>query len=170
MNRLRALLLAASMAVPLAPALAEDPTVVRSGELMMRTSSPAGLTSSERANYREVFGAIRAGRWAEAHARLDSVGQGPLHNAARAEIYLAKDSPRVELEQIMPLLSAAPEMPHAAKLARLAETRADVGTKIIPTLPALACVLLCLAAAEATLNAVRLGNRSAAPPPDTQSS
>jgi soluble lytic murein transglycosylase-like protein len=57
---------------------------------------------------------------------------GPLHNSARAEIYLAKDSPRVELEQIVPLLAAAPEMPQAVKLARLAETR---GAYQLPPIP-----------------------------------
>ncbi|HEV2078634.1 MAG TPA: lytic transglycosylase domain-containing protein [Allosphingosinicella sp.] len=129
MNRLRALLLAASILLPMAPAAASE-SEQPGGQF--RGAGSAALTPFERNNYREVFAAIRSGRWAEANARLDSTGQGPLHSAARAEIYLAKGSPRVELEQIWPLLVSAPEMPQAAKLARLAQTR---GAYQLPPIP-----------------------------------
>lgn len=131
MTRMRALLLAATFVLPLAPALAQDPIVVRSGELM-RGSRSGTLTPSERSDYRDIFAAIRAGNFPEATARLDAMRDGPLHHAARAEIYLAKNSPRVELEQILPLLAAAPEMPKAPQLARLAETR---GALALPPVP-----------------------------------
>lgn len=131
MTKLRALLLAATIALPYTPAMASDPIVVRSGELMRGTSS-ATLALSERRNYPDIFRAIRAGNWSEAAARLDGMREGPLHNVARAELYLAKGSPRVELEQILPLLANAPEMPKAAQLARLAETR---GAYQLPPIP-----------------------------------
>jgi len=127
MNRLRALLLAASIALPHAAAAASE-----SAQYGGQPVAASALTPSERANYAEVFAAIRGGRWFDAHARLDSMPPGPLHNIARAEIYLAKGSPRVEVEQILPLLAAAPDMPQATKLARLAETR---GAYQLPPIP-----------------------------------
>ncbi|HEY0627105.1 MAG TPA: lytic transglycosylase domain-containing protein [Allosphingosinicella sp.] len=119
MKMLRKLLLAAAIAFPAVP------TVVY--------AAPASeLNQSQRTNYREIFAAIRAGDWANAAARLDGMGDGPLHHVARAELYLAKGSPRVELEQILPLLARAPDMPQAAQLARLAETR---GATDLPPIP-----------------------------------
>ncbi|MDQ3139806.1 MAG: lytic transglycosylase domain-containing protein, partial [Pseudomonadota bacterium] len=59
-------------------------------------------------------------------ARLDGMRDGPLHAAARAELYLAKGSPRVELPQLLPLLNAAPDAPQADKLRALAETRGAI--------------------------------------------
>lgn len=120
MKKRIALLLAASIALPLCPAIAAPGTAMNA------------LSASERDNYREIFAAIRAGNWVDATARLDGMSPGPLHSTARAEIYLAKDSPRMELEQLLPLLAAAPEMPKAAQLARLAETR---GAYELPPIP-----------------------------------
>ncbi|MBA3677231.1 MAG: lytic transglycosylase domain-containing protein [Sphingosinicella sp.] len=122
MIKLRSLLLAATFALPAIPT---------TGAL---AAPPAQLSATERNQYREVFAAIRAGDWTNANARLDGMREGPLHAAARAEIILAKDSPRAELPQILPLISAAPEMPKAAQLGRLAETRgAEEIPPILPT-------------------------------------
>src|SRR3546814_12138314 len=57
---------------------------------------------------------------------------GPLHAAATAEMYLAKGSPVVSLEQAMTLLRQAPYLPHAAQLGRLAARR---GAESLPDLP-----------------------------------
>src|SRR3546814_15398272 len=57
---------------------------------------------------------------------------GPLHAAATAEMYLAKGSPVVSLEQAMTLLRQAPYLPHAAQLGRLAVRR---GAERLPALP-----------------------------------
>ena len=57
---------------------------------------------------------------------------GPLHAAAREEIYLAKGSPRVELEPLLALLARAPDLPKADQLARLALAR---GAASLPPLP-----------------------------------
>lgn len=132
MKKLHALLLAAAVLMPAAPAFAADPTVVRSGELMRRETRQEGMSASERSAYRQLFAAIRTGDWAGASARLDGMREGPLHDIARAELYLAKGSPRVELHQILPLLANSPEMPKAAQLARLAETR---GATSLPPIP-----------------------------------
>jgi soluble lytic murein transglycosylase-like protein len=57
---------------------------------------------------------------------------GLLHAAARAELYLARGSPKVETEQLLSLIEKAPELPKADQLARLAQTR---GATAMPTLP-----------------------------------
>lgn len=119
--KIRAFLLAAAMILPAAPAMADAG---------VRPASD--LTSSERAGYREIFAAIRSGDWATASARLDAMRDSPLSNFARAELYLAKGSPRVELDRLMALLSQAPDLPQADQLARLATTR---GATSLPSMP-----------------------------------
>lgn len=118
MRKLRPLLVAAGIAFAAPHAAA--------------AATPSPLSASERSSYREIFAAIRSGDWAGAAARLNAAGDGPLHDVARAELYLAKGSPHVELEQILPLLARAPEMPKAAQLARLAETRGAVEIPGVP--------------------------------------
>ena len=119
---LRFLLLAAVLALPSAPALA---TAGDGGP-------PETLSAEQRAAWQGVFAAIRASDWAGAAARLEAMPKGPLHDAARGELYLAKGSPKVELDPLLDLIEHAPEMPRAEQLARLAETR---GATSIPTLP-----------------------------------
>ena len=81
------------------------------------------LTDEQRAGYASVFAAIRGSDWIGAQAELEKLGDGPLHSIARAELYLAKGSPKVPLEPLLDLLARAPDMPEAAQLARLAATR-----------------------------------------------
>ncbi len=123
MTRLRCLLALAAIALPLAPAFSAGaalPTTQR------RTALPSVLNEAERSGYRAVFDAIRAEDWAGAAAKLDTMGDGPLHGVARAEIYLAKGSPKVELEPLLALIAIAPDMPKAGQLARLAISRGAV--------------------------------------------
>ena len=82
--------------------------------------------------YRAVFSAIREGDWSIAATLLDGMLPGPLHDVARAELYLAKDSPRVEAEPLVALIRTAPDLPHAIQLAALARTR---GVEYLPSLP-----------------------------------
>jgi soluble lytic murein transglycosylase len=126
MTRLRSLLLAAALAFPGTAALADDS--VRSSE-----SVSAGLSPEQRQAYREIFHAIRANDWLGASARLAALPEGPLHNAARAELFLAKGSPQVEAPDLVSLLQRAPEMPKAEQIARLAQSR---GVTDLPGLPA----------------------------------
>lgn len=97
-----------------------------------RASLPAQLDAEQRTAYRAIFAAIRAQQWADAGAKLDAMKPGPLHAAARAELFLAKGSPKVGLDPLMALLREAPEMPAAAQLGRLATTR---GATELPTIP-----------------------------------
>jgi soluble lytic murein transglycosylase-like protein len=130
MTTFRALLLSAAFVLPAAPALAADESATPS--LVSPAAQPAVLSPSERSNYREFFAALKASDWASASARLDAMGNGPLHAVARAELYLAKGSPTTNLDQLMPLLAQAPDLPQASQLARLATTR---GATELPLLP-----------------------------------
>ncbi|MFL6862707.1 MAG: transglycosylase SLT domain-containing protein, partial [Allosphingosinicella sp.] len=121
MKRLRTLILAAALFCPAAmawPAAAG--------------AAPSALTDGQRSAYRDVLAAIRAGDWPGAAARLDAMPEGPLNNALRAELYLAKGSPKVELEPLVALVNRAPELPKADQLLRLAATR---GATDLPALP-----------------------------------
>jgi soluble lytic murein transglycosylase-like protein len=115
---MRNLLLAAAAAFPAVPAFAAP-----DAGAAQHSSVPTILSETERSNYREIFAAIRASDWAAAAARLDGMGDGPLHAVARAELYLAKGSPKVELDPLLALIAKAPEMPQAAQLGRLASAR-----------------------------------------------
>src|SRR3954463_11360503 len=72
---------------------------------------PDQLDSDQREGYRKVFAAIRAGQWIDAQIQLDSMKPGPLHSIARAELYTAKNSPKVELAPLLTLLQESPELP-----------------------------------------------------------
>ena len=79
-------------------------------------------------SWAEVFGAIRNGRWAEAQAGIYSLPQSILTPVAKAELYTAKGSPVVSLQQIQSLLAEAPDLPQASQLARMAITRGATST------------------------------------------
>ncbi|TKD52216.1 lytic transglycosylase domain-containing protein [Sphingomonas baiyangensis] len=93
---------------------------------------PYQLDDGQRSAYRSVFAAIRTGRWADAELQLDAMRRGPLHSIARAELYTAKGSPKIELLPLQALLAEAPELPHASDIARLAKLR---GAEELPELP-----------------------------------
>jgi soluble lytic murein transglycosylase-like protein len=57
---------------------------------------------------------------------------GPLHDVARAELFLAKGSPKVEAEQLLDMLGRSPFLPQAPQLARLARTRGIEDTVNLP--------------------------------------
>lgn len=121
----------AAIALPAMPLAAQsDEAIERS--IVQSPSQPSVLSTAERLAYGEIFAKVRAGDWQGARARLDAMERGPLHEIARAELYLAKGSPKVELEPLMALLARAPEMPKAAQLGRLAEAR---GATQLPNLP-----------------------------------
>ncbi|CAM3136853.1 MULTISPECIES: lytic transglycosylase domain-containing protein [Sphingomonas] len=93
---------------------------------------PALLDADQKAGYERVFAAIRDSRWTDAQLELDSLKPGPLHAIARAELYTAKGSPKVDVERLVALLNEAPELPQAEQLARLARSR---GAHDLPPLP-----------------------------------
>ncbi|WP_137861082.1 MULTISPECIES: lytic transglycosylase domain-containing protein [unclassified Sphingomonas] len=93
---------------------------------------PDQLDSDQKAGYRKVFAALRTQRWQDAQIQLDSMKPGPLHAIARAELYTAKNSPKVELAPLLQLIGEAPELPQADQLSRMARTRGAMTTPAIP--------------------------------------
>jgi soluble lytic murein transglycosylase len=91
------------------------------------------LGPNARALYRDIFATIKSGQWEVASAKLAAMPEGPLHNVARAELYLAKGSPKVDGETLAALAERARELPQAAALVRIAKTR---GVEVLPALPA----------------------------------
>lgn len=94
---------------------------------------PDQLDAGQREAYKIVFAAIRDGKWTDAQIQLDTMKPGPLHAIARAEMYTAKGSPKVEMAPLVALLNEAPELPEAEQISRLATTRGAVD---LPPLPA----------------------------------
>ncbi len=127
---MRLVMAAALLALPL-PAFAAEPA----GEVRLATAAriPAQLEPAQREGYAAVFQAIRDERWTDAQIGLDAMKPGPLHTIARAQLYTAKGSPKVEAEQLVALLNEAPELPQAEQLARMAKARGAVD---LPPLPA----------------------------------
>lgn len=126
------LLFTCALALVAAPALANEGAEPPVATAAPRTQIPAQLDPAQRDGYRAVFAAIREERWLDAQLALDALKPGPLHAVARAELFTAKNSPRVELEPLVALLNEAPELPQAEALARLARTR---GAETLPPLP-----------------------------------
>lgn len=94
---------------------------------------PSQLSENERAGYRAIFDAIRGEQWEDAKSRILALNAGDmLRPFSLAEFYLAKNSPKVELFDLMDLLSKAPWLPQAEQLKRLAQKR---GAQILPDLP-----------------------------------
>ena len=55
----------------------------------------------------DPFVVDQAGRWADAQTQLDAMKSGPLHAIARAELYTAKDSPKVDVAPLLDLIAQA---------------------------------------------------------------
>jgi soluble lytic murein transglycosylase-like protein len=93
---------------------------------------PPQLEPAERAYYVQLFAAIDAQDWTTVQTLFAQRDHGPLHHVARAEYYLAKNSPKVTLEQIEDWMDKGRRLPEAAQLSRLALTR---GATTLPDMP-----------------------------------
>jgi soluble lytic murein transglycosylase-like protein len=123
--------LAALTACAAAPAGAQTTRDYFTGRVA-QNGAPRQLDQAEREYYAAVFAAIDRRDWSGAQALLGQRDEGLLHPAARAELYLAAGSPRVELPQIEAWMQRGRELPQAQQLARLATTR---GAASPPDLP-----------------------------------
>ena len=85
--------------------------------------SAAPLSDVQRSAYRNAYAAIRVGEWSNAAGILEALPAGPLHAHLWAELFLAPGSPQIALSSIEALLRAAPWLPQAAQLQRLAVRR-----------------------------------------------
>ncbi len=122
------LLAAAAAASPAMATDAGDPGLIGAPQTV-----PDILSSKQRQFYTQVLAAIRGERWADAKSMLAEAKDGPLDDFLRAEFWLAANSPRAEVADIMPILSRSPWLPQAAQLGRLATRR---GATDLPTLHA----------------------------------
>ncbi|MFN3946172.1 MAG: lytic transglycosylase domain-containing protein [Allosphingosinicella sp.] len=140
MIQLRSLLLAAAAALPAVPAAAAEAADAEESRIGRPAHSgdareariPAQLDSNERLLYAQVFAAIRAQDWAGATALLDNSRTGPLHDVARALVYVDRNSPRTDVSLLLSVLERSPDLPQAPQLARMAQTR---GATELPNLP-----------------------------------
>lgn len=118
---------------------------------------PAQLSQDQRSAYRAIFAAIRAGDWTTATTGLDALPNGPLTAVARAELILAKGSPKADDAVLADLLASGRDLPEAPQIARLAQAR----SLIVPALP-IARDLVRMAGPPKRQNARALRNDNAA--------
>ena len=107
-------------------ALIPPPPVSAASGYAVPTARPAGRFETAIAN-------IRSGRWDDARAEIEAMQDRSLANFARAELYLAAGSPRVEGDALRSLLAEAPDLPQGQQLANLARTRGVTDVVLSPT-------------------------------------
>jgi soluble lytic murein transglycosylase len=110
---------------PLDPAPSEQPATTAPAPQPVATQ-PAPPPPPPRViprDWRGILAAITNREWEAARLGIHAMPDGPLKPYARAELYTAKDSPRVELAPILNLLAEAPELPQAEQLYRMAVAR-----------------------------------------------
>ena len=95
-------------------------------------AAPTVLDKHEKQTFSNIYAAIRAEQWDEASKLIDKVSPSPMAAMARAELYLAPNSPKVEASQLQALLHAAPYLPQAEQLENIARKR---GAFALPARP-----------------------------------
>ncbi len=95
-------------------------------------AAPTVLSKSEKAAFTDIYAAIHARNWDDAAKLIDRMSIGPMAALARAELYLAPNSPKVEAAQLQALLNAAPYLPQAEQLETMARKR---GANALPDRP-----------------------------------
>ncbi len=122
------LLAAAALLSSTSNAYATNSDSVREGV----SSAPSVLVGKEKQQFAAIYTAIRSANWTEASKLIDAAPKGPMASMARAELYLAPNSPKVEAAQLQSLLQSAPYLPQAEQLERMAIKR---GAENLPTRP-----------------------------------
>jgi len=130
---LRPAWLVAVAGLALGSAAHAQPTREYFSAIAQRSAAPRQLADNDAEHYRAVFAAIDRKDWSGAAALLDQKPDGLLTEVARAELYLAAGSPRVELGQIQTWMARGSNLPQAAQLGRLSLSR---GATSMPSLPA----------------------------------
>ncbi|GAC1580376.1 MAG: hypothetical protein NVS3B5_13930 [Sphingomicrobium sp.] len=83
-------------------------------------------------DWKGVFNAIRVGNFAGASAAIAMMPNSPLKPVAKAELYTAKGSPLVSVDDLQALIGAAPDLPQAEQLERLAASRGSIQMLAVP--------------------------------------
>lgn len=123
---------AAAATVMAAPAFANSAAVDYFRSRADRTAVPSLLSQDDRTYYKQIFDAIDAKDWPAVQKMLADRPDGPLHQQARAEYYLASGSPRIALPELQAWLDQGTELPGADQISRLALKR---GAETVPSLP-----------------------------------
>ena len=125
---MRLLLLAGLLATTAATAAAQNAVAAPVAAVGLAASAQplalvSGLTTEQRARYRDIFAAIRTSDWSRARAGIDAMPGGPLNDVAEAELVLAKGSPKASDDTLTALLNTARDLPQGPELAALAARR-----------------------------------------------
>lgn len=88
---------------PLEPISNEEP-VATPETVAPRPATPPAPPRVIPRDWRGVLAAIDSGDWEAARLGIEAMPNGPLKPYARAKLYTAKDSPRVELQPLLALL------------------------------------------------------------------
>jgi soluble lytic murein transglycosylase-like protein len=93
---------------------------------------PNAPSAEDNAQFSAIYVAIADKKWDEAARLIEAVPKGPMAAMARAELYLAAGSPKVEASKLQSLLNDAPYLPQAEQLATMAAKR---GASDLPSRP-----------------------------------
>ena len=113
------------------PALAATSENVRQVTEVASVATPA-LSVKETQIFSAIYAAIENKNWVEADRLLDNAPKGPMAAMARAELFLAAGSPKVDATELQTLLNDAPYLPQAEQLEKMAVKR---GASDLPSLP-----------------------------------
>lgn len=94
--------------------------------------APTLLNKSEKTAFADIYVAIGSQKWDEAAKLIDRMPASPMSAMARAELYLAPNSPKVDATQLRSLLATAPYLPQAEQLENMARKR---GADSLPDRP-----------------------------------
>jgi soluble lytic murein transglycosylase-like protein len=125
---MRPLLLAGVLALTPGIAAAQNALAVPAAAVGLAAAAQplplvSGLTVDQRTQYRNIFASIRDGYWSAAQSGIDALPGGPLTDVARAELILAKGSPKANDDAVVTLLAGSPDLPQGPDLAALASHR-----------------------------------------------
>ncbi len=129
--------LAAAVAAVLASAIVAAPAAANSSAEYFRSRAlnsnvPQLLSRPDGEYYSQLFQAIDREDWARVQAMFAERGDGPLHQVARAEYYLAANSPRVELPAIQAWFASGSRLPQAEQMGNLGLTRGLMSAPYLP--------------------------------------
>lgn len=97
-----------------------------------RSAVPSILSHDERDYYRKFHEAVERKDWTTVQQMLAERKDGPLHQHAKAEYFLAAGSPKIELADLDAWLREGTDLPDADRIGRLAIKR---GAESLPAMP-----------------------------------
>jgi soluble lytic murein transglycosylase-like protein len=98
------------------------------GDALLGVSAIATLDDDAATRYRAIFDQIDGKKWLDAKIGILALDESDsMKPYLLARLYLAKDSPRVELFDLLDLINKAPHLPQADQLTKLAAKRGAQG-------------------------------------------